>query len=75
MSLPDIDNIRSGDRHEAEFWIGYADGEMKCLHPGEHAGYDQSIKEEEYMTAKAGDSQSKTLVMERPWSWKDINHF
>ena len=49
MSLPNIDSIRSEDRHEAEFWIGYADGEMKCLHSGESAGYGQSIKEEEYI--------------------------
>jgi len=52
MSLPDIDSIRSGDRHEAEFWIGYADGEMKCLHSGESAGYKKMIKEEEYMDKK-----------------------
>ena len=52
MSLPNIDSIRSEDRHEAEFWIGYADGEMKCLHSGESAGYGQSIREEEYIIEK-----------------------
>ena len=52
MSLPDIDSIRFGDRHEAEFWIGYGNGEMKCLHSGESARYKKMIKEEEYMDKK-----------------------
>jgi hypothetical protein len=50
-SLPDIDRIRIGDRHEAEFWIGYSDGELKCLHYGDSAGYSNVIKEKEYMNA------------------------
>jgi hypothetical protein len=44
--LPDIKVLSLCDRHEAEFWIGYSNGKLKCIHDTKEAGYKQTIKDD-----------------------------
>ena len=43
--LPDIKILSKYDRHEAEFWIGYMNGNLKSLHDSKEAGYTTIITE------------------------------
>jgi len=43
--LPNITSLSSRDRHECEFWIGYTNGKLKCLHDSKQASYKTVITE------------------------------
>jgi hypothetical protein len=44
-TLPSIDSLDLTKRHNAEFWIGYTNGKLKCIHNSTEAGYQKIITE------------------------------
>jgi hypothetical protein len=43
--LPEIDSLDLNKRHDAEFWIGYTKGKLKCLHDTKQASIRTIITE------------------------------
>jgi hypothetical protein len=44
-TLPSIDSLDLTKRHNAEFWIGYTNGKLNCIHNSNEAGYQKIITE------------------------------
>jgi hypothetical protein len=43
--LPEINSLNLTKRHDAEFWIGYTNGKLKCIHDTTQAGLTTIVTE------------------------------